>query len=59
MEEFKNKLSVYQKQGDVCEESSSNNQQDQGPGKPEPKDNPENNNDTVICACGYFSLTAT
>lgn len=52
-------MSVYQKQGDVCEESSSNNQQDQRPGKPEPQDNPENNKDPVICAFGYFSLTTT
>lgn len=44
------KESGYQKQGDVCEEGSSDNQQHQRPGKPEPQDNPENNNEPVICA---------
>lgn len=39
--------STYQKQAYVCEKSSTNNQQDKRPGRPEPKANPENNNNPV------------
>lgn len=48
------KISAYQKQGNVCEESSSNNQQDQRPGEPEPKANPEKNNDPVSVQLATF-----